>query len=379
MSEAASSTTRGPVNPAKWIALLGRRDEPTDGVEDYCTFLGEALRRHGIELKQARVPWMEKGWIGALRQISDDCSAWRGRWVLLQYTALAWSRRGFPFAALAVLVILRRGDARVAVVFHEPDRQGGSGLLQGVRGACQGWVIRRLYRRAAKAIFTVPLEMVAWLPKGENKAVFIPIGANIPERVNHRAAPSPAGQGKTVIVFGVTGAPETVREIEEIAGVMREASKALGQLRLVVVGRGSIEAREQLAKALERCDVELVVRGILPADEVAHEFEHADVLLFVRGAITPQRGSAIAGVACGLPIVGYRNGDVSGPLKEAGVEWSPWPDRDNLLRGLVRVLSDPSRWTELHERNLEMQKNWFSWTTIGERFCRALRAAEQVF
>ena len=190
------------------VALLGRRDKPTDGVEDYCTFLGDALRRHGIELKKARVPWMEKGWIGALRQTSDDCLAWRGRWVLLQYTALAWSRRGFPFAALAVLVILRRGGARVAVVFHEPDRQGGSGLLQGVRGACQDWVIRRLYGGATKAIFADPLETIDWLPKDRAKATFIPIGANIPEpESSSEASEAQDGAAKTVAVFCMSEPP----------------------------------------------------------------------------------------------------------------------------------------------------------------------------
>jgi glycosyltransferase involved in cell wall biosynthesis len=351
------------------VALLGRRDKPTDGVEDYCTFLGNALRCHGIELEQASVPWIEKGWIGALRQVSGGCSEWRGRWVLLQYTALAWSRRGFPFAALAVLAILRRGGARVAVVFHEPDRQAGSGVLQAVRGACQGWVIRRLYGGATKAIFADPLETIGWLPKRRAKAVFIPIGANIPERAHGRTAPALAAHERVVIVFGVTCSRETAaREVDEISDVMRQACQALGRLRLVVVGRGSVEARELLAKALHGCDVELVVRGVLPAEEVAQEFQSADALLFVRGGITPGRGSAMAGIASGIPIVGYRDGTISGPLKEAGVEWSAWHDQQSLIRGLIRVLSDPERWIELHERNLEVQKNHLSWSRIAERF-----------
>ncbi len=44
--------------------------------------------------------------------------------------------------------------------------------------------------------------------------------------------------------------------------------------------------------------MELIVGGVLPAEEIAREFESADVLLFVRDAITLQRGSAIAGIAC---------------------------------------------------------------------------------
>jgi glycosyltransferase involved in cell wall biosynthesis len=350
------------------VALLGRPDTPTDGIEDYCVFLGRAFAADGIELQQVRVRWTEKGWIGAFRQLSRECAGWRGRWVLLQYTALSWSRRGFPFAALIVLTILRRAGARVTVVFHEPCRQGGSRWKDRIRGACQDWVVQKLYRFAAKSIFTVPLQTIHWLPTERSKAAFIPIGANIPEPVACRRAPPLPDEQKTVIVFGVTGAPQMAREVADIAGIMQEASKTLRKLRLIVVGRGSLEAREQLANALGTCSVELIVRGVLPAEEIAREFECADVLLFVRGAITLQRGSAIAGIACGIPIVGYRAERISAPLQEAGVEWSFWQDRDGLVRGLVRVLSDPQRWMELRQLNLDIQKSCFSWSRIAERY-----------
>jgi len=135
------------------VALLGRPDLPTDGVADYCAFLAKALDARRIQMSLARVSWMEDGWFDGLRKLWRESAEWRGQWVLLQYTALSWSRRGFSFGALAVLAMLRRGGARVAVVFHEPDRQRGSGMLQGIRGACQDWVIRRLYEGATKAIF----------------------------------------------------------------------------------------------------------------------------------------------------------------------------------------------------------------------------------
>ena len=32
------------------IALLGRKDRPTDAVEEYCHYLGQALMEHGFEL-----------------------------------------------------------------------------------------------------------------------------------------------------------------------------------------------------------------------------------------------------------------------------------------------------------------------------------------
>lgn len=356
---------------SKWIALLGRRDTPTDGVEDYCVFLGRALADQGVKLERVRVSWDERGWIGALRQLRLACTAWRGKWVIVQYTALMWSRRGLPIGAIVVAAMLRRVGARVAVVFHEPCRQGGMRGIDRLRGACQDWVIRKLYRQALKNIFTVPLETVSWLPKGEGKAAFISIGANIPEQTNHRSPLGP-DKKKTVIVFGVAEAPNGAREVDEIVGVVRKASEALGKFRLVVVGRGCLEAQGQLERGLEGQSVELIVRGVLPAEEVASEFEQADVQLFVRGTINPRRGSALAGIASGLPVVGYHNGDVTELLKDAGVEWSRWKDRDGLIRGLVRVLSDPRRWMELHERNLQVQTHHLSWSRIAERFREVL-------
>src|ERR1700722_3838251 len=192
MPDAASIHSARSVNPVRWIALLGRPDKPTDGVEDYCAFLARALQDRGTPMDLVRVRWMEKGWLLGLWELWRRSAGWRGQWVLLQYTALSWSRRGIPFGALATLAILRRRGVRCAVVFHEPNRQGGSNLLQSGRGACQDWVIRKLYDRASKSIFTVPLETVAWLPAGEDKAAFIPIGANIPERVYRRAGPATA-------------------------------------------------------------------------------------------------------------------------------------------------------------------------------------------
>ena len=374
MTSTEEAATGDEAQPKNWIALLGRRDMPTDGLEDYSTFLGRALAEREVKMELARVEWFDRGWVPALWRLWRKSAAWRGNWVLIQYTSLAWSRRGFPIGAIAALAILRRRGCRCAMVFHEFTQQtGGTGWIDRLRGDCQQWVIERLYRGSMRSIITVPLENVGWLPQGDRKAAFIPIGANLPERLDRRSGPGAAGQPRTVIVFGVTGAPRTAGEVEEIAGVMRAASQSVATLRLVIVGRGSLEVRKDIEAALAGSSVEVAVRGVLPATEVADEFMHADALLFVRGAITLQRGSAIAGIACGLPIVGYRIGGSSGALDDAGIEWSPWRDRQDLVRALVRVLSDSALWTELHRRSVQAQRDHFSWTRIAEQYEAALR------
>jgi glycosyltransferase involved in cell wall biosynthesis len=359
--------------PSKWVALLGRRDVPADGVEDYCTFLASGLSPRGVELERVRLPLLDAGWFSAFWRLQRESRGWSGRWVLLQYTAFSWSRRGFPVPARIVLSLLQRRRARVAVVFHEACRQGqGKRWIDRLRGACQDWVIRSMYRGAEKSVFTVPLETVDWLPNDANRAAFIPIGANIPENARRRQGRAQRNGEKTVIVFGITGVPEMGREVDDIAEIIRETSHTFDGVRLVAVGRGSVEAREQLVRGLDKYNVTVEIRGILPAKEVALEFEKADVLLFVRGAITTQRGSVMAGVASGIPIVGYGDRKVIGPLEEAGIEWSPSRACEDFARSLIRVLNNPTHWMELHERNLEAQSKYFTWNRIAERFRNVL-------
>jgi len=78
------------------IALLGKRDEPTDAVEEYCRYLADSLRAHEVQLEIRRVPWEIHGWSEALNALRLQATGWRDTWVLVQYTALAWSSRGFP-------------------------------------------------------------------------------------------------------------------------------------------------------------------------------------------------------------------------------------------------------------------------------------------
>src|SRR5260221_9551712 len=47
-------------------------------------------REHDFAMEIVRARWKERGWSAALRDLQQRAAGWRGRWVLLQYTALAW-------------------------------------------------------------------------------------------------------------------------------------------------------------------------------------------------------------------------------------------------------------------------------------------------
>ena len=249
---------------------------------------------------------------------------------------------------------------------------GGTRLVDRARGVCQSWVIRRMYELASKAIFADPLETIRWLPALNSKATFIPIGANVPPAASRRANSRENGAPKTVAIFCITGAPHASIEIEEIAYTARSAVASGAPLRFVFLGRGTSEAREQIERAFRDIPVEVSVLGLLDASEIGGILANSDVMLCVRGAIFPRRGSAIAGISCGLPIVCYRGPETTFPITEAGLELVPYRDRDALGKAVRRVLSDDQLRQELRRRSFQAHDDYFSWDSIAARFDREL-------
>ena len=65
------------------ILLLGRKDEPTDAVEEYCNYLSEALGNRAVKSEIVRVAWHERGWATAVEDLRLAAANWRDRWVFL--------------------------------------------------------------------------------------------------------------------------------------------------------------------------------------------------------------------------------------------------------------------------------------------------------
>jgi glycosyltransferase involved in cell wall biosynthesis len=354
----------------KVILLLGRRDEPTDGVADYCEMLREAGLPRSLSFEPVQLSWAEHGWGPALGELRRAAAGWRDRWVLLQYTTLAWSRRGFPLRAPRLLEVLRQCGARPGVVFHDFLPLRGSGIVGNVREYCHLRVLRRLFARSDLAIFTVPLNKISWLPPHREKAVFIPVGTNCPEAISAIRDVSP--KVKTVAVYGITGGARTLIEVADIAIALTRASQAAGPIRLLLFGRGSRETEPTLRSELAGLDVEIESLGLLSPVEVNQALASADVLLFVRGQISSRRGSAIAGIASGLPIVCYSGPETAWPITEAGIFAAPLGDREALAAALETLLSDGAFRRTLAARSRLAHEKYFSWAAITERFAAAL-------
>src|SRR5712692_921145 len=359
------------------VALMGRRDSPTDAVEDYCTWLGRALQAHGWALEPVRAPWAESGWLGSLRWLRQQTAKWREGWVLVQYTALSWSRRGFPLGLLAVLWSLRGCQPRCAVVFHDAEPYPGTRFVDRVRRAVQRRVMRLAYRWSASAILNVPVERISWLPAHPGKAQFIPVGSNIPVPENGRARRVAEPDEKIVAVFGITRGSHGVVEIAAITEALRTAREASQRLKLVAFGRGTREAEHTLRRALDGLGVEVSVLGLLPAAELGCVLSSADVQLEVRGGVSSRRSSVMAAIACGVPVVGYRGNDTDPNIARAGVHLVADSDVPALGRALREVLGNARLREELRERNRLAQQNVFAWERIADQFLKGVIGMEK--
>ncbi len=351
------------------IALLGRADAPTDAVEEYCSYLGEALRAHGISLAIERVPWAERGWRRALRSLRRRAKAWKGTWILVQYTALAWSERGFPLRFSRVLRILKAACVRVGVVYHDVEPFTGPRFIDRLRRRAQLHTMRRTMDLCDVAVFTVPMEKLSWMKPQYTHSVFIPVGANLPAAGEAASRKNIASDGKlSVAVFGVTGGSSTQGEIGEIVEAIRFASSRVKNLRLTVLGRNSKEAENELRRRLDCVPVEIQVLGLLSSENVARSLSSCDVLLFVRGPISTRRSSAIAGIACGLPVIASEGPETSSLIRDAGVAFYSPQKRNDLGEVLLHVLQDEHYRASLAQRSWIAQQRFFSWTVIAARY-----------
>ncbi len=361
------------------IALLGRADEPTDAVEEYCSYLGEALRAQGISLAIERVPWAERGWRRASRSLRRRAKAWKDTWVLVQYTPLAWSTRGFPLRFSRVLRALKAAGARVGVVYHDVEPFAGTRVIDRLRRRAQLRAMRRAMDLCDTAVFTVPMEKISWMKSQYTHSVFIPVAANLPAAAWGVTRKSAATSGKlSVAVFGVTGGSSTAGEIGEIAEAVRFASSRAKNLRLTVLGRNSKETESELRRRLDGAPVEIQVLGLLSSENVARSLSSSDVLLFVRGPISTRRSSAIAGIACGLPVIACEGPETSSLISDAGVAFYSPQKRNDLGEVLLHVLQDEHYRASLAQRSWTAQQRFFSWTVIAARYAEFLEKKGKV-
>jgi glycosyltransferase involved in cell wall biosynthesis len=239
--------------------------------------------------------------------------------------------------------------------------------------------MRRVLQTAHAGVSTVSPERIAWMrdPSLIRKVTLIPVGSNVP-RLRRPERARAVGGCKRVIVFGIGAGPTvraeiTARQVADISHAVRSAAEELHRVRLEVFGRGSEHAAARLTRALQGTAVDISITGVLPAEQISRRLNEADALLFVQGHVSTRRTTCVAGIASGVPVIGYTGEETGFPLTTAGVLLVPEGDREGLGRALTRVLRDDELWHELQRKNMVAYEQHFSWEAIAQRYVGLLK------
>ncbi|MCS7313283.1 MAG: hypothetical protein NZ742_10305, partial [Acidobacteria bacterium] len=122
-----------------------------------------------------------------------------------------------------------------------------------------------------------------------------------------------------------------------------------------------------LQNLLSDSQVQLTVVGVAHAEALSRWLGQSDAFLFVRGGVSSRRGTVIAAIAHGVPVVGYQSVETAWPITDAGVALVEFGDVEGLSRSLLRLARDPAWAAELRERHRQAYTQYFSWDRIAER------------
>ena len=165
-------------------------------------------------------------------------------------------------------------------------------------------------------------------------------------------------------------------ELKDISDAARKAIEDGARFRILFLGRGTSEAREEITRCFRELRVDVSSLGLLDAARISDILAQSDAMLCVRGRVYHRRGSAIAGIACGLPIVGYAGETNGTPLDEAGLVLVPYRDGKAAGAALSRVLQDQVSAESFREKSMRAQQKYFSWTLIASAFVDFLESSQ---
>lgn len=241
--------------------------------------------------------------------------------------------------------------------------------LRAVRQASKVLTISEYSKRRLVELYQIPENKVAVVSCGVDSALYRPIPreeawARLRERYHVVREPFIVHVGSLQPRKNVPRLLEAYARLVAAPGIDHQ---------LVLVGRKWMTA--EVEETLERLDLganRVVLTGHVPDEDLPLFFNAADALVFpslFEGFGLP----CLEAMACGTPVVCSRATSLPEVVGDAAVLVDPF-DVEDISRGILEVLSDPARRSDLRARGL-VRAGEFSWNQTARR---ALRAFQEV-
>jgi glycosyltransferase involved in cell wall biosynthesis len=367
------------------ICLITSRIPPTRcGVGDYTMQLARALLAAGSEvtivtgddqkpLRADALPEIRNilpGWgmRGMLRLI-DEVRHLKPSMVVVQWVPFLYSRFGVnPWLPLAAIWLSFSGY-RVQTMVHEPWVPLTSWQYR-ITGPIQRLLLFMLIfasKRVGVSITAWTRLLQSYFPWRRNDIFWTPVGSNIiptrreSDRAQLRAQLGISSSALVLAIFSPFGSGKGYDLIESL---WQQTASLPMEIHLLVIGATAEEAAGILPALAS--DERVRFAGYLEPEGVSQWLQSADILLapFTDG-ISARRGSALAAMAHGLPVVTTR-----GHLFDREIfEQSPLviTDYDSVefTRATIELIRDRERRTLLGAATREFFDRNFAWPIIA--------------
>jgi len=355
-----------------WAILTGEYPPQRGGVADYTHAVANALAEKGDEVHvwapqcgaeelpgSVTVHRLAGFDHDSLAMIGDDLAVLaKPLRVLVQYVphAFGWKGMNVPFC-----LWLSRLEYPLWIIFHEvrfPFRWSQPPLHNLLAGVTR--IMSSLLARSAERIFIAIPAWTSLLPRG-TKTEWLPVPTNCASEVDPgdvAALRQRLGEGPIIGHFGTYG--------KLIAPFLQTAVPLLldtdPQLRVLLLGDGAEKFAENYFASHPEHKGQLIVAGRQSAYQVACHLAACDVILQpYPDGVSSRRGSVMASLALGLPIV-----TTKGPLSEAFWEESgavlmvPVEREHALARGVQSLLENRARRDQVGRKARELYGRYFS-------------------
>ncbi len=306
-----------------WIILTGEYPSQPGGVSDYSRLVARGLAQagdrvtvfapdgdvqtpadDGVDVRRVPVLFGRSG----LQQLAAELQQLdQPARLLVQYVPQAFGDKSINVGFCHWL--FRRRELPVDVMFHEVAFPWRLQPLKHNLLAAAHRVMASLATRSADRVF---VSVPAWqrvLPrrtKSGGTIQWLPVPANLTETppdealvADMRARIAPNSEDRVIGHFGTYSDPSNV--LTELLPRLLQASPLL---RLVLVGRNSCEFAGRLTRPHPDLARRITATGGLPAEQAAVSLAACDLLVQpYPDGISTRRGSVMAGLALGLPIV----------------------------------------------------------------------------
>ncbi|HZE88753.1 MAG TPA: hypothetical protein VE404_04350 [Verrucomicrobiae bacterium] len=383
---------------ASWHFVSGEYPPQPGGVSDYCRLVADSLTEAGEEVHVWAPPSpampggngrvhvhriSDRFGLRGLRDLTAGIDAFPPpRRIFIQFVsgAFGWRAMNFPFCLWA----RGRREDHVWVMFHEYAYRTGwnlkpaHNLLGLVTPALSGMLVA-----AADRVFVSTPAWERRIParlKHGKPVRWLPVPSNIaadPDPSRVAAARERATQGRAGPLLGHFGTygPLIAGLVSRVIPPLLAADRSR---RFLLMGRGSEEFAAALSQRAPGVGEQISATGGRDPIDIAASLKACDLLIqrYEDGA-TSRRGSLMAGLRLGVPIVSNL-GESSEPLwKESGaLALAASPAPESLIAAAEVLIAAPDRWGAMSRQASILYNERFSPRSTTESLLAAARAEE---